>query len=916
MRRLAVPLLALFAFACSEDQTDGLAPQKCAGHADCPPTQYCGDDGLCVARPPGECTSDDGCDEGEMCQIPVDCVGEGADCFAKCVPLVCSEGTCPDGLVCIDETCVEPPGCDDDNPCPDGLLCDEGECRPPNSGPCEDDDDCELEDEICVAGECGEAVPCDDAEDCEDGLQCFDGVCRDPCTEDADCAPPLFRCDTDTNECRPGCFNDNQCPEDTICEQFLCVDAECGIDDDCDVANNEFCDGGRCVQFEPCGPNGECPTGSLCDPVSNRCEAIPACRTDRDCGGDAYCENGFCIPADDCSSMTCGAGFECIDNICVPAPCRSDTDCTTMGEICLGGVCQMPPSTDFVVEVRIVSPAGYVRTGTDYRFVAIALDQAGRAVPGVTFDWTSSDTDVATIANTAVATGGSTPGETQIRASVDTALGPVTSIPVTLTNLGPLPMGDVRVAVHALAGGAAVAGAEVELFRGTGALRATTDATGIAVFTGAAAGGDYVLTVSHANYDWVTLVAPTSNDLAIALPPLSRTDRSAGLRGDVDLSQVPTQGGISLSLSGTSMPSPLMNFDAGMLFGSDTFNVMVPMIGSIPLPAANTMSIELMGFPLDLKDTYYAQAQPGLRAAWSFGGRIELGTNGLGPEAFSNFLAAILPFYQRFSHTVLPTVLLQSRPYVVDTPDIDGDGDTTEMVPDWNAFPTRTLTPDRPQNLRYALSVAPLPFVTGGNANTLIVLAGTIVPGLGFVPLGIDGQSDMNGSGIVPSFVTKMAPRHSGLEAGDYAIMAIAIRLDGMGPAGPGSIRLFTTDRLPTAVNLADGWLDSPVSAMWNPTARTVTAGQILGADLYRTSFASTEGGWHVYAAPPVDGVVTIPSAPMALPDRASGATVTFDVVDLAPTTTAGALFDAASGGVVSIDGVTRGVARAVIGEP
>ncbi|MEQ9502317.1 MAG: hypothetical protein RIT81_35935 [Deltaproteobacteria bacterium] len=904
MRRFSLACSLLIFAACSADTGD-LVPGACDTNDDCLATEWCRM-GACQPGTGNACEEDGDCGAGEVCDVVTDC-GATRCSGNTCVPAACEDHEdCDEGFLCDDGTCVAGPDCEDDEDCEAGLVCDEGTCTAP--GPCESDDEC-ADGDLCVDGECGPPVPCEDRSDCEDGQMCFDGACRDACTEDADCAPPLSRCDTDAMECRPGCFNDGQCPEGTICEGFLCVDAECSSDEECD-GQNVFCDGGRCADFEPCGMNGDCPTGFVCDEATMRCTALPPCRTDRDCGPEAYCEDGYCQPAASCANMTCAEGFECIGDVCVPSPCRGDADCTAP-EVCIGGVCGEAPSTEFVTEVRIVSPAGTVRPGTTYRHVALALDQAGRAVPGVTFDWSSTSTAVATIAATGVATGGATAGTTQIRASVDSGIGPVTSNPVVLTNLGALAATDLRVSVSRLVGGLPVQGAQIEVLTAGGTDSAVTDATGTAVFTRPS--GAFTVTAAHTDFDWVSVVAPTTYDLALALPPKSALGTTAGVKGDVDLARVGQQGAVELSLSGASLPSPLFSFDPGQLFGTGNFNVEIPMVGSVPIPAANTIGIELMGFPLSLKDTYYAEAQPGVRAVWSFGGRIQLGAGGLGPEAFTNFLAAILPFYQRFEHAVLPAVTLVARPDIVDANDVDGDGDTSEMVPDWSGFPTRRVEPDTEQNLRYQLSVAPLPFVTGGNANTLIVLSGTIVPGLGFVPLGLDGQSDMGGTGIVDSFVTKMAPRHGGLEAGTYAVLAIAVRLDGAGIAGPGSVRLYTSSRLPTAVALADGWLDVPASTQWNPMARTLTAGQPLGADLFHATFVSANGGWHVYAAPDIDGVVDVPPTPMGAMDRTFSAEVTFDVIDLQAGTDAGAIFDAAAGGALAVDEATRGFARAVV---
>lgn len=900
-------LLAALAFAGCSSDTDGLGDGgtlPCTTADDCPGEQLC-EAQVCVDPPAPECTDDDGCAPGFSCE-------EGA-----CVPTPCEQDDdCGDGICGEDGVCAEPE-CSDEAPCDEGFVCDDGRCVEDGPTTCESDDDCD-DDTICVFGTCQAPTFCEDSAECPGDLVCIDEVCREPCTQDSDCGSALmYNCIEATGECQLRCLNDGMCPAGQFCRANLCEPAECEQDADCAVPD-EICEGeedgrGRCVEVTPCGPNGECPTGFACDDATGLCEALPGCRTDRDCDGDEYCEDGYCQPSFACTAMSCPGGFECVGDVCVPQICRADGDCPS-GEVCVGGACQAPPGTDFVTSVRIISPPGYVRPGTAYRFVALAQDQAGRVVPGVRFSWSSTSTTVAAIDADGLATGGADAGVTQIRARVTSQIGPVVSAPVSLTNLGPAPAAGVRVTVVAQTSGLPVANATVEVVAGGQPATGTTDASGVVSLPNVGA-GPYEVTAVHADFDWVTVLGASTNDVRLELPPLSRPDRAAGARGNVDLSQVTTQGALSLSLSGASLGSPLLSSDPGAVFGGEIYNAQVPMLGNVPVPGGNTVRVEFMGFPITLKDTYYARAKPGLRALWSFGGKVDFGGSGLGLGDLQNLLAALLPFYQRFEHTVDPAVPILALPTVADTNDVDGDGDTQELVPDWSNLPNRALTPSQAQTLRYQLTVDNLPFVSGGNANTLVVMSGVVLPGVGFVPLGIDGQSDGMGNGIVPSFVTKMAPPHGGLEAGDYAVLVAAIRTDTSGLPGPGSVRLYTSDRLPTAVDLSDGWIDSPVDATVDLTNRQATLPALPRADMYHLAFANPEGTWHVYAAAGA-GVttITVPTRPdLTLPERVSGAQVTVDAVDLDPSASPATLFDASAGSAVDVDRVTRAFSRAVV---
>lgn len=923
MKRCLLALLAAFSFACSDDTTD-LDETPCENNDACPADQWC-NDGTCEPGTGNECTSDEQCETGEECDIVRDC-GATRCSGNTCVPRSCtSHDECwTDGLVCRGGTCQPPESCDDTGNCLDDLFCnDDNLCVPPD-GTCTDDGDCPGE-LICVAAACVTPTSCDTSDDCPPSQNCIQGVCDDPCTQDADCGSPAqaYLCDTASGDCFQRCLTDGQCPDGTWCDDEaaqgpggLCIPAECTTDAECDQANDEICDGkdegrGHCVEVVRCD-QGDCPPGFACDTATNICEPVPACRTDRDCEGSAYCDGGYCVPADDCSTASCPTDFECIGDVCVPAVCRGNADCTVQGEVCISGSCMTPPSPDQVVEVQIVTPAGVVRPGTTYAFTALALDQAGRAVPGVTFEWLSSDPNVASIDADGLATGGNSNGVTEIRARVQTAAGPVTSTPVELTNLGPAP-NTVRVTVIRSTNGTPISGADVEISGAFGTESATSDQSGVATFS-ATATGTIDVTVAHPSHDYVSVLGASATDLVVPLPPITRPDVAAGVKGTVDLSQVTTQGGLSMSLSGASMPSPLHTFDAAGLFGGDLIQVAVPMVGNIGIPAGNTVEVDLMGFQIPLKTEYYARAQPGMRAIWTFGGRIGVDAGTFGN--LNNLLALLIPYFQRFEHGVVPSTTLVGIPTVVDTADFDGDGDTAETIPDWNNFPAQPMQPIVSQSLRYQLAVDNLPFVSGGNANTLVVIAGALLPGIGFVPLGLDGQTDENGNGIVQAFITKMAPAHGGLEAGEYAVIASAVRIDGALP-GPGSVRMYVGDSVPTSVDLSDGWLDSPLDATWSGPNREVGLPVLSGADLFRIAFSSPDGAWHVYgAAPAGGGAIAIPPPPAGLVDRTSSATVTVDAVDLEQGTDPATLFDLTSGGNLGIDRVTRGFSRAIVGRP
>ncbi len=933
-RTLALLPLALV-WACSSD-TAGLADggiggmdvgtstttATCADDDDCPADQHCDDASKrCVDGSGNACTTNAECGANERCLVVTDC---GASrCHGNaCVPAEC---TTPDGcsgdLVCVEGACVEPPACRPTGTCPDGLECDvdSGRCLPVPG--CTRDLDCPDESTICIFGRCEPEVSCTESSSCPEGLVCQAGSCREPCTMDEDCGSRfMWRCDTGTGVCQPRCANDRGCPAGQICEGFVCSPAECAADTDCDTSMSEECTGladghgrcrvvPRCMDTSDCEPNFEC--------REQRCRELDRCTGDRECGAMEYCESGHCQPAMGCTNASCPAGTSCIADRCVPGGCRGLEDCPNAGELCIAGTCQLPPPPNTIVEVRIVTPAGVVRPGSSYRFTAIALNQAGAVVPGVAFDWVSTSSVVAAIDATGLATGGSRAGETQIIARTSNGATRISSPPVSLINLGALAAGDVRVTVVDAPSGVPVLGAVVGLRVGGFTATSTVDASGRAVFTGVPAGARTV-TAFGAAHDMLALVGVAGDDLILPLPSLTGADRAAGIRGNVDLSQVTSTGGLAFSISGASFESPLIGFRPTQLFGSELHQVpvMIPMAGSfdVPVGASSTLAVEVFGQSFDLKDTYYTETRQGLRAAWCFGGRIDLGilTGGGGGGGPGDILGATLPYFQRFQHAVRPAVSVIALPKVADANDLDGDGDTAELRPDFASFPDVGLAPSVAQSLRYQLRTenARLPFVTGGNANTLLVVTGTLLPGVGFVPLGLDGLSDNGGNGLVRSFTTKLAPPHSGLELGDFAVMATAFRATMGGLPGPGSTRLFVAPSLPTEVDFRDGWLDSPLNGVFVRASSTVELPTTTGADLVRVRVLGAQSAVHLYASAGA-GPIAIPPELAARVGAVATATLTADAIDLVAGADLGSVFDVAGGGSAALDRSTRGFSEA-----
>ncbi|MBI2376908.1 MAG: hypothetical protein HYV07_23110 [Deltaproteobacteria bacterium] len=910
-------VLIAFLAACASDTVgldagptpdSGTGPTGCTSAAECAPEEQCSNR-ACIPIPDNVCTRDEDCGSDQTCHVVTDC-GDPICGGNSCAPKACAgDEDCASGD-CTDGACVPRTSCAT-SPCPDGFTCVMDECVPNG---CERDSECEGE-RICILGACTDRTDCTTSSECTGGLRCQMGVCREACAADEDCGSPAVAWQCSAGECQRRCIGDGTCPGGMICRSRICEASECSENADCGSPSLRCAGGpdhGRCEEFTPCTQGGnECPPNFLCE--NEACVELPTCISDRSCDATSYCEEAHCQPSTGCTG-SCSSGLECVAGRCVPAVCRSNAACGA--ELCIGGVCGSAPSPATVIDVRILTPAGYVRPGTTYAFRAVALDPAGNVVPGVTFNWRSTTVEVATIDATGLATGGDIAGETFITASMNNGTSVVTSVPVSLVNLG-LQDGSFRISVIDLASGSPVQGARVVV----GTNEATTDAVGSAVMNGVTFPAN--VTVAHATHDWVTLMsvgsaAAPSVDLVVPLPAISRDDRIAGLKGTVDFSAVTETGPLSASLSGASFASPLFAFfEPGQIFGGDQFTVTVNPPGggsgfSFPVAANATLAADVLGTPITLKDTFYARSRPGTRSAWCFAGR-------LGDAGFSDALrqladgpAGLLPFLQNFRHAVRPFQPTLALPTVVDTQDVDGDADTSELVPDYAAFPSLSFRPTAEQNLRYELraSGAPLPFVFGGIADTIILMSGVVLPGTGFVPLGFDGYRDETRTGLAPDLFSRMAPPHGGLESGQIAVIAVAVRTEGRSIPGPGAAQLHVYDSLPSVVDVSAGWISSPSGG--TVAGRTIRQPRVDGADFLHATLFAGDGAWHVYWPAELEEL-TIPPAPSGFNDRVGTGTVALDAVDVDGQPTLSQLFDVSRSNSLDLDRATRRFSRALL---
>lgn len=980
IRRLLPSLLvlgAVFLSACDDSDTAGDGGgdgggTPCAVDTDCG-TGRCGS-GVCV-----ECASAADCD-GRLC-VSGACVScaTSADCAAPTALCDAVTGACVGCLadtdcggtdVCRDDrTCG--PACASDADCADqpGTFCDLAgvngaaatfTCVLPGTPDCANDGDC-GQGEQCVEGAC----LCRSDRACADGESCVEGACVivPDCASDADCAElgrvcerdgERFRCvpacaqDSDcgpfgvtcsAGHCQQQCAGDATCLEaGTICEGNFCVDAECVTASECPAG--QLCSDerhGRCVTYTPCTTDAECgdpdfacgdpdpcPPGFDCAAI-DVCYERAACVADGDCAAGQYCQNLHCRDASACTGRgDCAADQDCVAGICVPFVCRGDLDCAD-GEVCTAGLCGAPPLPTGVTEIRLLTQPRPLAAAEELQLVAIGVTASGVAIADLPFGWSSADPAIAGVdAVTGLLRAGATEGCTEVEVTLQVAARTLRDS-ATFCLFAPAP-GDAQVIVFDATTGAPMPAATVVL----DGVTATTGADGRASFPGMSAAGHGAVAVYAAGYDVVVLQDAVSDSIAVGLRP-DRTGFAAGFSAEVSFDAVTSQGGLEVGLAGGSRDE-ITGLSLAQLVGDVFVQNLATPLGSFDVPVPGAMTLNLTSpFPIPIKETAYCTSDPDLRAVWSFAGRVDPASLGIGggggmPSA-GQVIARLLPYFGTFEHG-LQSETLPDAPLVPDGNDLDGDGNASELRADFlgAAFPSLRLRPSLLPALRVELTLPTPPSFEGTRLDTVLLVAAARAPRLGYVPLGLSAAVDEDGDGVLPNETLRLTPRYAGLEAGAWAMAALAVRL----PAGQGtelpvelSARLASSDWLPQQVDLANApFLPFAEGAAFDPVARTIALPIAIaadlaasGADVLRVRVRSDRGALVVYARAGAS-TVRVPPPPAGL--EASDPLVPGAVVFVEPISITAESFDSlaeAGGATLSdldslADGYSRSLAR------
>lgn len=647
------------------------------------------------------------------------------------------------------------------------------------------------------------------------------------------------------------------------------------------------------------------PAGTECERTGDVACCVPpfACETDADCEA-AREDEGFClderypctcdVPTGACSSYVCTANADCGD-----------------GEVCLDGLCETPPATEGLV-ARILTPDGIAHAGESLQVVAVAIDPAdpGTVVADAALSWTIDAGENATVDPDGLVTMGTTATTVRVQVADNDA---DTGATVTFAPAPAAVPDTVTVWVIDENRRTPIEGATVW----DGEAAVLTDENGVARV--GAVNPPVDVHVFAEGYAYVSVYGVSTPTLAVSVPAharalitqppnaeacvpssedLTATYQSTACGGagepaclcfeleNVDVvagspsfATIPDFGDTEVTISGFSLGNSLLDLNFDLILGPSIDRELGPPIntdGEIPSGVTLTFNGER------LIPSFVATAPAGSRSLWTIGGRIALndilldilGAVG-GDIDIGQIIATVLPFFENFYSDVTPRI------------DLAAEG----------TFPVRDpgLELAVPTQRPVAIDLPGLPTLDRGWADTAIVLGGVLVPGEGFVPLGITGGSDATAStdadgqvdgdedtDAIDPLRMAMAPMHGPTlsPSSRYMFAAVSLLLDDYDgaprEASSGAIVVLEPGAaLPETITFDEGFPAFALGSAWGGADgdRTLTIAEAdTSFDLYRVVFRDENDHlWIAYAPGDASTIrLPAPTETLAFEDRAA----------------------------------------------
>jgi hypothetical protein len=671
-----------------------------------------------------------------------------------------------------------------DAPCAVGLLCTAGRCEtppPPPPPPCQVDDDCHINGDasgrVCTDGTCGWASCTLDLQ-CA-GRDCVDGRCAEvvACVVPTDCEPGQV---CTNNECTDGCASDDDCPSigtfgqacidqvcvtrcdvlgDFVCFGGICVDglcapAECNNDAEC-VGEDQRCDNNRCEAFVRCEENDDCFDVNLfCDFSSGegQCEDRARCTVDVDCNNEQLCLNGVCRDTascasdDDCPDEN-GDDRECVLDRCVRAPmCRQPSDCGG-DEGCAGGVCVALPAPTGAEHLYAADDLGACGVGRSacHRVLYVGETLELR-LAGVAADGTSVRPDAVVQAPVEVEASVAS-GLLTMRALAVLTIGSITieagGEPLAMAiTVVPRASAQPQLVLYDEDDGRPMANASIDIYAHDDApIASTSDGSGVVLLPAELLGLPVTVAVRGSSRSFITTISSLSVDTRLGvtkrvavLARANRSDASSLATGAITIASSgdevgPVGVGIAVPSVASSIELSLGWLSGGVVAAA----VSIPVLGSLPVNLSENTVLSA-SLPTLGDQVVRAAAEWSTHAGplWSLvlEGRQEQQqlinfVLGQDPAALARTLAQQS---EGLDAELASLGVSAGAPLVDDELDRDGDGNTTEQVPDWYAATVATITPSRGPNARYGL--------LRSDDNEAVVVMAIDSPGA-LIPLGV-----------------------------------------------------------------------------------------------------------------------------------------------------------------------------------
>jgi hypothetical protein len=476
---------------------------------------------------------------------------------------------------------------------------------------------------------------------------------------------------------------------------------------------------------------------------------------------------------------------------------------------------------------------------------AVGLNARGQIVVSDGFEWVSANDRLDHLGDGAFFATLQT-GEAFVTASFETEDGAVVSEPVRFIVLPSAPEGvpSVRVVDPQ---GQPVPGAQVV----TGNSTAQTNAEGVAEFDPTTLeGGDIgeLVTVFAEGFDYMSVVRSDCQEVLIPLSARTDLTVSAGIEGVVNFDSIVSNGELETSLTGTAVTGGILGLSLERLIGS-IFYGRLSFFGNdfdLPLPGGLTLAgqVPIIG-QLDLKNRFYIKSDPGLRFVWSFAGRLDFQTiasfarGGDGVD-LGQVLAAVLPFFENFSHGLKTLPNVQAVPTVQDVDDLDGDDNTNEQRTDYLGNPEVNMVPTISQDLRVQVS---LPDNLDDIGEVALLFMGAELPEVGFVPLGVTASDE---PGSIPA---RLALPYGALSGAKVTAIAAATDFEGGDSILPTDLSVLVRRyerSVPGEITFSRDFLQYDRDFAFDSQANTLTASPTTNGSLSRWSIQGPTVCWIV----------------------------------------------------------------------